>query len=598
MPRISPLDSGDPREIGDYRLKGRIGSGGQGVVYLAVDPSGTEVAVKLLTAHMPADGSARRRFHAEIEAMRRVAPFCTAQVLDADFDGDRPYIVSEYVDGASLEAYIAEHGPRSGGALDRIAVGTATALAAIHHVGVVHRDFKPQNVLMGPDGLRVIDFGIARLIDESVTTSRVIVGTPAYMAPELISGGRAGPASDMFGWAATVAYAATGRITFDADSYPAVLWRIMNGEPDLEGLTGLLRDLAVACLAKDPDKRPTADEVLHALRGSAAPAGNVPKAPRPAPGPPVPAIEEPGPAEPLPPDQPAAEPAVAEPVAPQPPVSAGAEPPTGWTVPEEPVAGWTVPEEPVAVPEEPVVEVEEPVAPTPPPGTKLPPGATLPSVTPLLRDRGKALVAVGAALAVTGMTVGVLILTSPGRGEDSTARSPLIAAPSTPLGSSSISAETSNGTQNGTASETSDKTPSETASGTPDKTPSPSPSPTRTKKKSKPAPNFAGTWTGSLRRLATGTVGPVIIQLPKAAAEGKRSSSMGWGAGYRCTATITRISRTDKQISMRLSGVSGRAGYAGCFGGILVLTGLKGDRATVLVLNADGSTRMAGSARR
>lgn len=271
MPRPGPLEAADPRNIGPYRLTGRIGRGGQGIVYLATDESGAEVAIKYFTGRTAADESMRRRFRGEIEAVRRVAPFCTARVLDAGIENDHPYIVSEYVDGVCLQDYVRNEGPRSGGALDRIAVGTATALAAIHHAGVIHRDFKPQNVLLGVDGLRVIDFGIARLLEQAAaTTSQIIVGTPAYMAPEQIAGETITPAADMFGWGATIAYAATGRAAFGAESYPAVLGRILYGKPDLDGLTGVLRDLVTACLGKDPAARPTADDVLRTLRSGAS----------------------------------------------------------------------------------------------------------------------------------------------------------------------------------------------------------------------------------------------------------------------------------------------------------------------------------------
>ncbi|MBB6476028.1 serine/threonine protein kinase [Sphaerisporangium rubeum] len=229
------------------------------------------------------DERARRRFAGEVEAVRRVAPFCTAQVLDADLYGDRPYIVSEYVEGVSLQRHVTNEGPRSGGAMERIAVGTATALAAIHGAGVVHRDFKPGNVLLGMDGPRVIDFGISRLMDTATTTGRLAVGTPAYISPEALRGERAGSAADMFGWALTVAFTASGRHAYAADTLEAVFGRILFGEPDLDPLSGPLRALVEECLRPDPDDRPTAEEVLRYLiaRRSAsapepAPAGRPP----------------------------------------------------------------------------------------------------------------------------------------------------------------------------------------------------------------------------------------------------------------------------------------------------------------------------------
>ncbi|AQZ63978.1 High-affnity carbon uptake protein Hat/HatR [[Actinomadura] parvosata subsp. kistnae] len=261
-----PLQAGEPTRLGDYRIVGGLGEGGQGVVYLAEHPSGERVAIKMLHARLAVRSEARERFLREVDAAMRVAAFCTARVLDVAVDGDRPYIVSEFIDGPSLEDSVREHGPRSGGALDRIAVSTATALAAIHRAGVVHRDFKPSNVLLGSDGPRVIDFGIARAVDMTVTGGGS-VGTPAYMAPEVIHGEPAQPASDVFSWAVTVGFAATGRPSFGQDTMPAVMYRILNAEPDLYGVPEPLRALLTRCLAKAPQERPTAAEVLHFLLG-------------------------------------------------------------------------------------------------------------------------------------------------------------------------------------------------------------------------------------------------------------------------------------------------------------------------------------------
>ncbi|TMR16993.1 hypothetical protein ETD86_24020 [Nonomuraea turkmeniaca] len=260
-----PLHAGEPTRLGDYRIVAGLGEGGQGVVYLAEDASGARVAVKVLHARLAGSSEARERFLREVDAAMRVAAFCTARVLDVAVDGDRPYIVSEFVDGLSLESSVREHGPRSGGALDRIAVSTATALAAIHRAGIVHRDFKPSNVLLGSDGPRVIDFGIARAIDLTATGGSV--GTPAYMAPELIHGEPAQPASDVFSWAVTVGFAATGRPPFGRDTLPAVMYRILNAQPHLDGVSEPLRTLLARCLAKAPQERPTAAEILHLLLG-------------------------------------------------------------------------------------------------------------------------------------------------------------------------------------------------------------------------------------------------------------------------------------------------------------------------------------------
>ncbi|MEV4574425.1 serine/threonine-protein kinase [Nonomuraea jabiensis] len=267
---MSALRADDPRQLGSYRLSRRLGQGGQGVVYLGHSEQGAQVAIKLLHASLSGDPDVRRRFLGEVEAVRRVAAFCTAQLLDADLEGDRPYLVSEYVEGPSLLEHVVAKGPRLGGSLERLAIGTATALGAIHRAGVVHRDFKPGNVLLGIDGPRVIDFGVSRLMDTAATTNAIPVGTPAYLSPERIKGELAGPPADLWAWGLTVVYTATGRHAYTADTYQEVLARILYGKADLGPLTGRLREIVAACLAPEPGERPDAEEVLRRLLGQAA----------------------------------------------------------------------------------------------------------------------------------------------------------------------------------------------------------------------------------------------------------------------------------------------------------------------------------------
>jgi serine/threonine protein kinase len=271
MPEAWPLRPEEPRRIGAYTVVGRLGEGGQGVVYLGQTGSGERVAIKLLQTHLGEDQGARTRFVRELAVAKRVARFCTAQVLDADIAGDRPYIVSEYVEGPSLSQMVAGNGPLSGAVLERLAIGTATALAAIHQAGIVHRDFKPGNVLLASDGPRVIDFGVAKALDPGSTGSSAVVGTPSYMAPEQFGAERVGPPADVFAWASTMVYAQTGSPPFGADTIQAVIGRILHAEPWLgEDLSEPLRGLVIAALAKDPTRRPAAPDLLMRLIGHQA----------------------------------------------------------------------------------------------------------------------------------------------------------------------------------------------------------------------------------------------------------------------------------------------------------------------------------------
>ncbi|GAA3225736.1 ABC transporter substrate-binding protein [Nonomuraea helvata] len=264
MQGVRPLRPGDPTSVGSYEVTGFLGEGGQGSVYLGISPAGERVAIKLLHARFADDEQAVRRFRREAEAARRVAEFCTARVLEVGAVNDQPYIVGEYVDGPSLQHQVTREGPVRGPALMRLAITTATALVAIHGSGVVHRDFKPSNVLLGPDGPRVIDFGIARALDISQSMTTGIVGTPAFMAPEQFLG-EASPASDVFAWAGTMVFAATGRGAFGFGPLPVVMHRILSLDPDLSGVPGDIAPLLWASLAKDARQRPTAEQLMRDL---------------------------------------------------------------------------------------------------------------------------------------------------------------------------------------------------------------------------------------------------------------------------------------------------------------------------------------------
>ncbi|MEV4176182.1 serine/threonine-protein kinase [Nonomuraea sp. NPDC049709] len=263
IPPAQQRRPGGPEWVGHYRVLQPLGRGGQGAVYLAMAPNGVRVAVKVL--HDLGDDVARARFAREVEAARRVATFSTARVLDVNITGQHAYIVSEYVEGPSLEQLVKKHGPRDEDSLTRLALSTAGALAAIHKAGVVHRDFKPSNVLIGHDGPRVIDFGIARALDQVTVTSGKMVGTPPYMSPEQLTGEAVGPASDVFSWAVTIMFAATGRPAFGEDTVPAVFNRVLTFHPDLSPLPPALRGIVGSCLNKRPEERPSASDVMLAI---------------------------------------------------------------------------------------------------------------------------------------------------------------------------------------------------------------------------------------------------------------------------------------------------------------------------------------------
>jgi len=259
-----PLEPGDPVRLGRFELLARLGEGGQGIVYLGrgAGPGEERVAVKVLRSS--ADATVLQRLARELEAIHQVQPFVTARVIEASVEGDRRFVVTEFIDGPSLQERVDAQGPLNEGELQRLAVGTATALTAIHGAGVVHRDFKPANVLLGPDGPRVVDFGIARVTDATTITSGLI-GTPSYVAPEQLAGERPTSAVDIFSWALTMSYAATGRLAFTADIVQAVIYRILYEEPDLSGMPPSLLPLIQECLRKDPSQRPSARDILLRL---------------------------------------------------------------------------------------------------------------------------------------------------------------------------------------------------------------------------------------------------------------------------------------------------------------------------------------------
>ncbi|MEU4161855.1 serine/threonine-protein kinase [Actinoplanes sp. NPDC026670] len=271
-----PLRPTDPRSIGRYRTLRRLGAGGMGSVYLAEDPAGRLVAVKVIRPEYAHEPEYRARFRSEVNRAREVPPFCTAEVIDADPDHETPYLVVEYVDGPSLDEVVGDQGPLTGGSLHGVAVGVAAALAAIHGAGVVHRDLKPRNVLFALGTPKVIDFGIARPLDPTSFHTRAdqVVGTLAYMAPERLDAETdrlPTPAVDVFAWGAVVTFAGTGRTPFGGDSPAVTAARILTQPPRVGDLPPYLAELVAAALEKEPENRPTAPELLDRLLVTGAP---------------------------------------------------------------------------------------------------------------------------------------------------------------------------------------------------------------------------------------------------------------------------------------------------------------------------------------
>ena len=264
----APLQQTDPARVGRYRLVARLGAGGMGVVYLAETRDGQPVAVKVLRPELADNPEFRTRFGREVTALTRIQGMCTVRVIEADTEAPKPFLVTEYADGPSLSEYVDARGPLDPQMLYGLATGLAEALTAIHAAGIVHRDLKPSNVLLTAAGPKVIDFGIAQALDTtSLTRTGITVGSAGFMAPEQIMG-RAGTAADIFTWAVTVAFAAGGRTPFGTGASDAIMYRIVHEAPDMTAVPPGLRPLVEAALAKDPQARPTAPQLLAELTNS------------------------------------------------------------------------------------------------------------------------------------------------------------------------------------------------------------------------------------------------------------------------------------------------------------------------------------------
>ncbi|MFI2504890.1 serine/threonine-protein kinase [Streptomyces sp. NPDC018972] len=270
------LAPSDPREVGPYRLLGRLGSGGMGRVYLGRSPSGRRVAVKVVRNDIADDPGFRGRFRREVESAMKVGGYWTAAVVDADPEAPEPWIASEYIPGPSLHSRIADGGPLTAAEVRDLGTGLAEALASIHALNLVHRDLKPSNILLTDTGPRVIDFGISKALESSgastaLTHTGVVIGTPGFMSPEQATGAQVGTPSDVFSLGTVLAHAATGVGPFGTGSPVALLYRVVGEEPDLSAVPDELRDTIALCLAKDPARRPSAAALVTLLTGGEHP---------------------------------------------------------------------------------------------------------------------------------------------------------------------------------------------------------------------------------------------------------------------------------------------------------------------------------------
>ncbi|WP_406151032.1 serine/threonine-protein kinase [Streptomyces sp. NBC_01012] len=274
------LRGDDPAEIGGYPLEARLGSGGMGTVFLARTSSGRPVAIKLIHQQFAGDDEFRTRFRQEVAAARRVSGAFTAAVVDAAPEAEQPWMATTYIEGQTLAQRITAKGPLDGVELRRLAIGLAEALRDIHRVDVVHRDLKPSNVVLSPEGPRVIDFGISRAADQqTLTMTGRVIGTPPFMSPEQLQAPRGvGPRSDVFSLGTLLVYSATGHGPFDADSPYMTAYQVVHEEPSLGAVPEALRAVVESCLDKEPEKRPSADELLVLLRDLPADLGGTTQA--------------------------------------------------------------------------------------------------------------------------------------------------------------------------------------------------------------------------------------------------------------------------------------------------------------------------------
>ncbi|MFI8931940.1 serine/threonine-protein kinase [Streptomyces sp. NPDC053474] len=261
----------DPRVVGSFRLHRRLGAGGMGVVYLGSDRRGQRVALKVIRPDLAEDQEFRSRFAREVSAARRIRGGCTARLVAADLEADRPWFATQYVPGPSLHDKVAAEGPLSAAEVAVVGSALSEGLVAVHEAGVVHRDLKPSNILLSPKGPRIIDFGIAWATGASTLTHvGTAVGSPGFLAPEQVRGAAVTPATDVFALGATLAYASMADSPFGHGSSEVMLYRVVHEEAQLREVPDALAPLLRACLAKDPEERPSTLQLSLRLKEIAA----------------------------------------------------------------------------------------------------------------------------------------------------------------------------------------------------------------------------------------------------------------------------------------------------------------------------------------
>jgi serine/threonine protein kinase len=264
---VKPLGANDPRWIGPFTLLGRLGRGGMGTVFVGRLPSGKLAAIKLVHPQLAEDSTFRERFAREIDAAKAVGGFFNAPIIDADPQASTPWLATAYIEGPTLHDGVEQNGPLSLETTSIVMLGLAEALIAIHHARLIHRDLKPSNIILASDGPRVIDFGIARALDDlQITDYGTVIGTPQYMSPEQARGETdLTPASDVFALGAVLVFASAGHPPFYGSHYLATLTNINHAEPDLNGVPPELAPTIAACLEKKPANRPRLKTLLNTV---------------------------------------------------------------------------------------------------------------------------------------------------------------------------------------------------------------------------------------------------------------------------------------------------------------------------------------------